>query len=209
MDTANQIERAPRLALVLLLTLGWAMLLGLVEGVAILPSLGLYSALVAALLIPLGGTRARQLLKPGSRDTAVGLLAGVLMVLLTYPTYALGAWLISSLRAEVAQLYQVTGVAAMSAIPTVLVIVAAEELLFRGAVLDALRARWPRSKAAAGALVLYMIALGATRSWIVLALGFSCGVVWLLLRLWTRGLWAPILTHAIWSTTVFVLYPLE
>ena len=202
-------EGRPRLGPSLLVALGWAIVFGAVERTEILLRLGVYAALVAVVLIWIGGARVRKLLTPRSRDIALGLVAGGLMALLTYPAYALGTTLIATLRAEVVQIYQETGVAMASALPALLIIVAVEELLWRGAIFDALRARWSNSKAVAGALLLYVVTLAAGGSWIVLAVALPCGLVWTLLRLWTRGLWTPIVTHAIWSTTIFVLYPLE
>ncbi|MHC4109041.1 MAG: hypothetical protein ACYSTY_13260, partial [Planctomycetota bacterium] len=117
-------ERRPRLGPLLLAALGWAIVFGAVERTEILLSLGLYSLLLAVLILWLGGARARAWLTPRPRDIALGLVAGGLMALLTYPAYALGAALISTLRADVAQLYRETGVSVASALPALLLIVA-------------------------------------------------------------------------------------
>jgi membrane protease YdiL (CAAX protease family) len=83
----------------------------------------------------------------------------------------------------------------------------AEELLWRGALLEALERRTSRLAAFAISVGSYALAQLGSGSWIVFALALVCGALWTLERLLTRSLLASAISHLIWTQTVILLHP--
>lgn len=95
-----------------------------------------------------------------------------------------------------------TGVYAV--IPWLLPVATFEELFFRGHILPAK----PRVLHLGGALALYLGCQAAIGSWVVVLLAFGLGSYWLALRTLTRSLWAPVLSHMLWTPAMMVIWPL-
>jgi uncharacterized protein len=154
--------------------------------------------------------RLRALLRLDLRSIATGLAAGLLMLAATYLLYPLGVAAFPGLDPRVAQLYRPLAAppGPVAALPVLLLAVLAEELVWRGLVLDALTTRLPAGPSVAAAAILYALPQVASGSAIVMAVALACGIVWGAERVRTDGLTVPLLTHAIWSTTVFALVPL-
>jgi membrane protease YdiL (CAAX protease family) len=49
----------------------------------------------------------------------------------------------------------------------------------------------------------------AFRSPLLVVVALVCGLIWGALRVWTKGLVAPLLAHLLWNLLVFVLFPVE
>jgi CAAX protease family protein len=97
-------------------------------------------------------------------------------------------------KADVAPIVLVVPLAVVSAV--------AEEVFFRGAVVDALPAR----HAAAGATVIYVAVTTVTGNAAMVVAAAVMGPLFMLERSSTRGVLAPAITHVTWSTLmVFAL----
>jgi membrane protease YdiL (CAAX protease family) len=173
--------------------------------------LGLYGLGVILAVLLVDGARVRELLRPSRRVVFVGLGAGLIMAGLTHLGWALVVLLLPSLQPPVAELFALfwSPPGPVAQLHWLLVIVVAEELLWRGL--------WPtlveaRSRPWLGTTVVvavYAIGQSGSGSPLVVALAIGCGVVWLVLRMWTRSLWPPLLTHILWNLLVLVWFPLE
>ena len=181
------------------------------------PLLGTVAVLVAMLSLLVAPSLRRQLLlRPRAVDVALGAGFGVVLVLATQVGFTLMSPHLPGLGADVAVLY---GVAAVTParLAVVVVIAVAEELLWRGVLLDALQQRTgPAGRVAGvdaaavvGAAVVYGAAQAGPRSvWLVLA-GVGLGTVWGLMRVRSRGLWMPIAAHLVWTLTILGAWPLQ
>jgi membrane protease YdiL (CAAX protease family) len=114
-----------------------------------------------------------------------------------------------ALAAEVPALYawrdQLPG--ALVGFPLLVAIVAAEEIVWRGAITLPLAARWgPAPGGALGALVFATAHLGFGSALLVLA-ALVCGACWGALALGTRGLVAPFVCHLLWDLAVLFWLP--
>lgn len=89
------------------------------------------------------------------------------------------------------------------------VIIIAEELLWRGAVLHVLSERVPQSVAMAISIGSYALAQLGTGSWIAMLLAAVCGSIWTLQRYLTHSLLSPLHAHLIWTPVVILLHPVN
>ncbi|MBL8951190.1 MAG: CPBP family intramembrane metalloprotease [Myxococcaceae bacterium] len=194
-----------RLTLVVVATVVWAALPA-VLGIGLATTVGLpaLSVLLVVGVVALDGGTVKPLLKPNPKHLALGLGAGVVMTAVTYPAYLLVAHLYPPLSGAVALAQQpLEQVDPLAYLPRMLVVIVAEELVFRGAWLGRHQSR-RLGLFAWGAYVLAQVGMG---TWIVAALAAACGACWLLLRLRTHGLWAPLVAHLVWSPTVLLFLP--
>lgn len=95
------------------------------------------------------------------------------------------------------------------ALPILVTVVTAEELIFREVALTRLVDRMPPLRAGAAAVLLYAIPQMIGGSWLLVLLAVGCGAVWTAMRIGTRSLWAPWLCHLGWDLLVFIVHPLE
>jgi uncharacterized protein len=87
-------------------------------------------------------------------------------------------------------------------------IILAEELVWRGVVIEALGRRFsPAATVLLGAAV-YAAAHLPAGSPLLGALALACGLYWSALRVGTGSLWSGLIAHLIWDACVFVLRPL-
>ena len=217
--TAVGSHRGTALASSLVLSLLWAATF--VVAVAhdrLYPLLGTMAVLVAVVSLLVAPALRRQLLllRPRVVDVAVGAGFGVVLVLATHVGFTLMSPHLPGLGADVAILYRVAAVTP-ARLAVVVVIAVAEELLWRGLLLDALQQRTgPTGRVAGvdaaavlGAAVVYGAAQAGPRSaWLVLA-GVGLGTVWGLMRVRSRGLWMPIAAHLVWTLTILGAWPLQ
>jgi membrane protease YdiL (CAAX protease family) len=88
-------------------------------------------------------------------------------------------------------------------------VVAAEELVWRGLAIDLFSKSLGRSGAVLLASLVYVLPQIAFRSPLLVIVALSCGLVWGGLRVRTGGLLAPLVAHLTWDLLVFVLFPVE
>jgi uncharacterized protein len=201
--------REGRLVLLLsALTVAWGLVMRQFGEREIYTIVGSYALGVIGVLLVLYRNEARSWLLPRARDVGVGFLVGGVMTALTYPIYRLSVSLVPALEPVVVGLYRTSHKGSMAAaLLWVLVIIAAEELLFRGAWLLALERHLSKSVAFGSSIVLYAAAQAFSGSLIVGLLALCCGALWTLERMLTGSLIAPLLSHMIWTPVVLLLYP--
>ena len=127
----------------------------------------------------------------------LGVAGGAASVLVTYGLYPL-----LPVSDEVKKLYGVLGGVSGLAVIGFLVIVIAEELVFRGALHRALGRYYWLSP------FIFVIGHALLGSPLLVLAAFVCGVFWTFLRQWSGGLIAPLIAHLLWDAAVFWLRPL-
>ncbi len=171
---------------------------------------GPFSVVLIAVLGALAGPTwwRRALAHRFWRNFGIGALVGAVMTVGTYGAYAVGAALVPSLAGEVEGLYRAAHPTSFgAAFAWTLVVIAAEEILWRGPVLDGLPEGRARPIVVALSLVTYTAVQVGTGSWVVALAALVCGLFWMAERLRTRSIVAPLVSHTIWTMTVIHLYP--
>jgi membrane protease YdiL (CAAX protease family) len=205
-DPARGGRRA--LALLFALALVWGLLMRQFGGTDVYAVMGPFALVVTVAVRLVRGRAFREWFRPSLRAVAVGLGLGALMTALTYPLFRLAVHLQPAFLPQVEGLYAGASTRSLAtAACWVAILVLAEELLWRGALLEALERRTSRGAAVAASVTTYALAQLGTGSWIVFALALVCGSVWTLERLLTRSLLSSTLSHLIWTETVILLYP--
>lgn len=176
------------------------------------------TALLSAAVLLSRDASLRARLRGRPVDVVVGIAVGVGSLVATYGLYPLVVSFMPGLRVEVVELYGIAAVAPTSpAVFAVVVVAAAEEVIWRGALLAALLplcARLAPGRLVSTALAIVVAAgvyavaqAGSGSPWLaVTALAF--GVVWGALAVWRGNLVAPLIAHLIWTPMVLSLRPL-
>lgn len=140
-----------------------------------------------------------------------GLVVGTGMAIATWILYPPSAELVPAISREVPKLYallrQPPG--PLWAFPVLVLVVAAEEWVWRGLAIRIFLRRMGPTAAVVVAAVIYVLPQVAFRSPLLVVVAFLCGIVWGALRVWTRGLAAPLIAHLLWDLLVFVWFPVE
>ena len=183
--------------------LGWAVVVGTFKGPNVYVPLAIYAGIFAAVLIALEPRR--YAVRPDPRALVVGVAGAMVMIAGSYGSFALASSLFPSVHADVAADYATTNIGHNWAVlPMLVVVIVAEEVVWREALFDPARP-WRSGSVSVALYVAVQIGFG---SWVVFALAAVCGVLWTLQRAYTKSLVAPVLTHAIWNVTVLVAAPL-
>lgn len=197
------------LVLLCVLTITWALLMGRFDEGGVYWTMGVYALAVTCVVGPAFDTLLRELLKPSLRDVALGLGVGAAMTAATYPAYRLASSWFPALQGHVAELYADSRQESLAvALLWVVIILVVEELLWRAAWIEALRAYVDPRLAAVLSVGLYALAQLGSGSWIVALLALCCGGVWTLLRMWSHSLWPPLLAHLVWTPVVILICPI-
>lgn len=173
------------------------------------------SAAAAAVAIAASSVALRDRLRPlcAVRASAVaGAVAlGVAMVAATHAAYRALIAVVPDLEREVSALYRDVGPDAPGPALTVAliaVIVTAEELVWRGVAVELVHDRLSAARTVAVTVALYAVPQLAGGEWVLIAAAVGAGAVFAAQRVVTRGLVAPLVTHAIWSASIFSALPL-
>lgn len=144
-----------------------------------------------------------------SCNVLVGIGVGVAMSVATWLLYPVSTELLPEIQTEVTKLYallrQTPG--PVAAFPVLVLVVLAEECVWRGLAIDVFGKPRPGLRAAALSSIIYTFPQIAFRSPLLVAVALACGLVWGALRVQTRGLAAPLIAHLTWDLLVFILYP--
>ena len=196
--------------LLLALSVVWSQLMRNFGGADVYSVMGPFSLAVVAVLGMLVWRRdaEKTWLKLNRRVLAVGVGVGLVMTLGTYAAYRLTLLAFPSLDGVVKTLYAFAHVERLPVafVMTVFILVA-EELLWRGLLVDELRAFMPRALSEACSVLIYAFAQLGSGSFIVFALAVVCGSIWTAERRVTGSLLAPLISHLIWTPTVILLWP--
>ncbi|OGQ89436.1 MAG: hypothetical protein A2289_07465 [Deltaproteobacteria bacterium RIFOXYA12_FULL_58_15] len=201
---------ASRVSLATVATVGWAACLTGLSAGSVFRTLGIYGAVATVGLMVSDRRPTMELLAPNRRVIMTGVLGGVLTAIATHLGYAFTLWIWPSFAAQTRCLFAVFEALPGSAasLHWLVLIIVAEEVLWRGAWVTILGARWS-VVAVVVPTILYAIAQLASGLWLVGALALGCGLVWTVERLWTRSLLAPLITHLIWDLGVMVWIPID
>ena len=199
----------------LILTLG-ACIAAFGLGMALRRSFGIWlgtgsaAMLCLAILVAADPSMRTRLLRGWSAPAwFAGLVVGLGMALATWLLYPLSTRIIPGLEGEVTELYallrQPPG--PVRALPLLVLVVATEELLWRGLALDLFLRRLRPGWAILAAASLSILPQLALQSPLLPAVGFACASIWGWLRVQYNGLAAPLLAHLLWDLLVFVMFP--
>lgn len=153
----------------------------------------------------LGRARLAALVATDARGALGAVLLGVVLVGATHAAFRLVP---ASLAGHVAGLYASIDVATprIARAALTLAVVVAEELVWRGCALALIGA--PRSRSAALAVALYAVPQLVGGEWLLVVAALGLGSVLAAQRLRSGRLVEPLITHAIWSVSIFVVLPL-
>jgi membrane protease YdiL (CAAX protease family) len=186
----------------------WALLIRRFGGEDVYSVLGPFALGVTVAIAALRPRALKHELRVTPRAVISGLAVGAVMTVATYPVFDAAAALIPSLRGNVAYLY---GAAAtrtvLSSLPWVLVIVFAEEFLFRSALFEALGRRFRPALAIGGTVAAFAAAQSGTGSFIVVLMAIVCGAIWTVQRHALDSLLSPLIAHLIWTPVVILFKP--
>jgi uncharacterized protein YbjT (DUF2867 family)/membrane protease YdiL (CAAX protease family) len=161
-------------------------------------------ALVATLLMK----PVRQRLKPSVLQIVTGLAAGTVLYGITRIVAALLPFIWPGWEASARTLYAWSQEHSPLFLGVTLVwIVLAEELLWRGVVTRFFMERWGRAYGIAAAAMVYALAHVATFNPLLLAAALGCGLFWGCLYSATDNLVAPIVSHLLWDVMLLFLFP--
>jgi membrane protease YdiL (CAAX protease family) len=156
-----------------------------------------------------GNPNALSLRTVSRGGAAWGLAVGLAMSIATWVLYPISAELVPAIQAEVPKLYallrQPPG--PVWAFPVLVLVVTAEELVWRGLAIDLLGKTGTTLRPVLLSSMIYTLPQVAFRSPLLVLVAFLCGTVWGLLRVRTGGLTAPLVAHLVWDVLVFVLFP--
>ncbi len=169
------------------------------------------AALASILVLWLGARPAvRSNLKPPTAASLIaGVAVGLVMSLATWWLYPVSVSVFPPIQTEVETLYALLRQAPgpVRALPLLFLVVAAEELVWRGVAIDLFSKSFGPWRAMLFSALLYVLPQLALRSPLLIIVAFLCGLLWGSLRVRTRGLAAPLIAHLVWDILVFVMYP--
>jgi hypothetical protein len=170
----------------------------------------LATAIAAGAAIPLavwalGRATLARLLHATARDIGLALALGVALVVATHAAYLV---LPSAIRHEIDVLYgSIAGTIPTPVLAAITaMVVVAEELIWRGV---ALELGTPRATAPLVAVALYVVPQLGGSAWLLVLAALGLGSLFTWQRTATGSLVSPLVTHAIWSISIFVLVPLR
>ncbi|MDH3728036.1 MAG: CPBP family intramembrane metalloprotease [Myxococcales bacterium] len=169
------------------------------------------AALASVLFLWMGARPALRsnLRAPTATSLIVGLAVGLLMSLATWWLYPLSVSVFPPIQTEVETLYALLRQAPgpVRAFPLLLLVVAAEELVWRGVAIDLFSQSLGPWRAMLFSALLYVLPQVALRSPLLMIVALCCGLLWGALRVRTKGLAAPFVAHLVWDVLVFVWHP--
>lgn len=156
------------------------------------------------------GRRLRALLAFRLPSVFVAAGTGALLVAATHAGYLAMTALFPALEAVVAELYlDIESRPAGGATALVIaLIVAAEEILWRGVAVEVLERYLTRLGTFAAVVVLYAMPQVIGGSWLLVATALALGALFTAQRLHTGRLTEPLITHTVWSVSIFFALPL-
>lgn len=166
-------------------------------------------ALVLSSLALRSGTG--RLLSFDAHTATFAVALGVLMVIGTHLSFRGAIQLVPSLAEEVQRLYRdiSSGTPGRAVrVPLIVLIVAAEEILWRGVVIELCHGRLSRGWIVWAATLLYALPQLIGGSWVLVAAATVTGTIFAWQRVLTGRLTDSLVTHTLWSVAVFSLLPL-
>ena len=200
---------APRtlLAVSLALASGWPLALWLGQRAGALDVvLASYATLLLVVLWLAGREVLRPLLVFRPKPALVGAALGAALVVSAHLAYPHVARALPFVAEGVHQVY--AGLSGSEALFSLALVALAEEMLFRGVLIDALSARMRAPWAWALAIGLYALAQVGAGIALLPLLAFGFGGVFALERRLSQSLVAPVATHLVWTLALAVAFPI-
>jgi membrane protease YdiL (CAAX protease family) len=157
----------------------------------------------------------RRLFIPRSVPIAIGFSGALISVVGTYALFGPLSQAVPVLATATRDLYGVLhaeGYRPWSLLTVVLIVVAAEEIVWRGRLFDQggeERSRpltWQVAQSLLYAAV-YGFAHATSGSALLTFVAFALGAAWALMRITTGSLWPPFIAHALWDVAVLIVWP--
>lgn len=194
--------------LLVALNVSWALVMARFGRGDIYWVVGVHAVLVALVVVAVRGVPRREAFRLRGRDLALGVAVGVLMTVGTYVAFEAARTLVPDLATHVSRLYRAAGTETpVVALAWTLVILTAEELLWRGAWIDVWSARLGATMAAVTSVLAFSLTQLGSGSIIVAVLACTCGAIWTALRMHTGRVGPGLIAHAIWTPTVILFHP--
>ena len=151
----------------------------------------------------------RALLRTPWRAKAGAIAFGLLLAAATHIAFGLANIYAPALTRGVPELYSAIQATPgpVYAIPLVILIVFAEEVVWRGLVIHELNRRIGPTLVFVVAVLLYVLPQLVSGSWELIVVAAMLGCVFVWQRLTTGRLGDPFVTHLVWSVAVFVVFP--
>ncbi|MFM7134496.1 MAG: lysostaphin resistance A-like protein [Planctomycetota bacterium] len=179
------------------------------RSLGIWPAVGTTASLLGVLAIAIEGRALRAALGADAPRVALGVAVGLAMAWLTELLYRPVTAAVPAIGSDVAVLFRAFGDPGPRAVLLLLpLVVAAEELVWRGVVYGALARRLPMTAAIVAASVLYAIAHAPIGSPALVLTCLCAGACWTALRAWSGSLAAAIVAHLVWDLAVLVVRPI-
>ncbi len=152
--------------------------------------------------------RLRGLFASSWRGLATAAAIGLALVVATHAAYRVTESVSPAVTEHVRALYATIAVGhgRLPLVGLTLVVVVAEELIWRGAALEMFPAR--RTWFAVATVGLYALPQALAGAWLLVAAALGVGSLFLVQRVVTGRLTDSIVTHAVWSIAIFVVVPL-
>lgn len=196
-----------RLSLVMLAV--WMFVVALAPASAVYPLLAAVGVGVVVVSISRRPANYLAALRPNLTDVAWGAVTGVGLVGLTHVCFAILSRAMPTTDPIVHELYAIARAPHPAAAVALLVpVVLAEEVLFRGQLVDALRHELPPASALLLANLLYALAQAPLGGFPLFLAALGLGIAWTLLRLFRGTLVAALVAHFVWDVGVIFVAPL-
>jgi CAAX protease family protein len=175
---------------------------------AVILALGLWAS--GRRILPRLGIGPRHPRHGFAASLGIGLAAGAVMVAATHVGFRLLEGPFPALAPLVERLYAELQAppGPVAALPVVVLVVLAEEVLWRSVLIDMIRPRLGTLGTLVLATAVYSIPQMVAADGPLLAAAVGGGAVWSALYLWRRDLVAPFACHLVWDVVIFVVWPL-
>ncbi len=144
-----------------------------------------------------------------------GFFTGIALALVLWGIFWVGdkvaTWMFPFARPQVDTIYSMKESQSEWVIGALLLFIIgpAEEIFWRGFVQRNMSKRWTANVGFVATLLVYGLVHLWKFNFMLIMAAFVCGLVWgLAYRLWPKQLFALIVSHAVWDTLVFVVWPI-
>lgn len=166
------------------------------------------AAVAAIALATWAGGRMAAVVPMSMASAGRAIALGLALVVATHAVYRVASGWLPALDLEVHRLYASIAVdySRLALVPLTLVVVLAEELVWRGIALELVpeRPMW----LGYASVMLYALPQVLAGVWLLAAAALGLGALLTAQRLRTGGLAGPAITHAVWSVAIFIVVPL-
>jgi len=180
------------------------------EAVPFWPSMMGVTAVLTAIALISERHRLTEFLDIRFRDAVTGILSAILLYGIFFLVYLIVSGWFPALHRQVTSVYSTA--AGRSSCLTAIVLLfwlgPAEEIFWRFFIQHRIRSRIGACDSLLITALLYSAVHLPSGNLMLVAAAVFCGVYWGLIYLYTRSIWAVIISHAVWDVVIFVAAPL-